>query len=106
MIGFEDEFELWFLRGGLLIELGAQAVGTLALALGGALGGGAQQFLHVVSGLGLEVARVLIGRGQEAGEGGFQRDGGAGCQHGEGFGDRHCRSARAGATRGGQSRQV
>ena len=74
----------------------------VSLGLGGTLGGGAQEFLHVVGGLGFEVAQVLIGRGQEAGEGRFQGDGGAGRQHGQGFRDRPGGSAGTGATSRGQ----
>ena len=71
------------------------------LGLGGPLGGGAQEFLHVVGGLGFEVAQILIGRGQEAGEGRFQGDTGAGRQHGQGFRDRPGGSAgKGGASRG------
>lgn len=81
---------------------GAAAGGGVGLGLGGALGGGAQECLHVVGGLGFEVAQVLIGRGQEAGEGRFQGDGGAGRQHGQGFRDRPGGSPGTGGTRGGQ----
>jgi len=42
------------------------------------------------------MAEVLVGGGQEAREGGFQRDGGAGRQHGESFGDRDGGNTRTG----------
>jgi len=75
----------------------------VGLGLGGALGRRVQEFLHVVGGLGFQVAQVLIHRGHEPGEGCFQRHGGAGSQHGERLGDRRGGSARACRTGGGQN---
>jgi hypothetical protein len=74
----------------------------VSLGLGGTLGGGAQEFLHVVGGLGFEIAQVLIGRGQEAGEGRFQGDAGAGRQYGQSFRDRPGGSAGTGGASRGQ----
>ena len=45
LVGLEDEFELLLLRGGVLIELGAEALGALALAFGFAIQSGGRQ-LH------------------------------------------------------------
>lgn len=70
----------------------------VGLGLSGALVGGAQQFLRGVGGLGFEVAQVLIGRGQEAGEGRIQRDRSAGRQHGQSLRDEGGRKARTDGT--------
>jgi len=45
LVGFEDEFELLFLPRGLLVELGAEALGALALAFGFAVEGEGPAFL-------------------------------------------------------------